>query len=483
MDALDRFAELLSTREMAAADRLTIAAGTPGMVLMDRAGSAVALHCVERLASGGSGAVLVLCGPGNNGGDGFVAARRLRATGVDVRLALLGRMDALSPDAATAADGWREPVEDVRTAPFEGVRLVVDALFGAGLNRGLDGEAAALVERVNASGLPVVAVDIPSGIAGDTGAAEGPAIRAGSTVTFFRLKPAHLLLPGRVHCGDIVLAEIGIDPAVLAEIGPAAFVNGPALWRAHYPWPSLEGHKYSRGHAVVLSGGATTGGAARLSARAALRVGAGLVTLASPEEGLGVNGAHLTAVMLRPSDGPQGLADILSDSRKTVIILGPGLGVGEATRALVRQALARQGGDRAAVLDADALMSFAGDADTLAGLIAGAPGPVVVTPHDGEFGRLFGPGAMQGSRLDRARAGAARLGAVMLLKGPDTVVAEPGGRAAIAGLDAPGSPPPDPATSWPVSWAACWRSTCRLSRRQAPPSISMPRPPGASASA
>jgi hydroxyethylthiazole kinase-like uncharacterized protein yjeF len=187
MDALDRFAELLSTREMAAADRLTIAAGTPGMVLMDRAGSAVALHCVERLASGGSGAVLVLCGPGNNGGDGFVAARRLRATGVDVRLALLGRMDALSPDAATAADGWREPVEDVRTAPFEGVRLVVDALFGAGLNRGLDGEAAALVERVNASGLPVVAVDIPSGIAGDTGAAEGPAIRAGSTVTFFRL--------------------------------------------------------------------------------------------------------------------------------------------------------------------------------------------------------------------------------------------------------------------------------------------------------
>ncbi len=437
----DSSLELLSTAEMARVDRAAIAAGTPGLVLMDRAGSAVADQCRQVLSGGCDPEVIVLCGPGNNGGDGFVAARRLRARGVRVRLALLGTVDALTGDAAEAARGWTSPVEDATTAEFTGAHLIVDALFGAGLSRPLSGDAAQLVERVNASGLPVVAVDVPSGIDGNTGEARGPAIRARWTVTFFRRKPGHLLLPGRGHCGDTMLADIGIDPFVLTDIGPKSFANHPGLWRAVYPWPSVEGHKYTRGHAVVLSGGAATTGAARMSARAALRVGAGLVTLASPTTALAVNGAHLTAIMLRACDGAEDLAAVLGDKRKNAVVLGPGLGVGDATRALVEQALARGGSpdaERAVVLDADALMSFAGDPAALRSLIAAAPGPVVVTPHEGEFSRLFGLGGdPKGSRLDRAREGAASLGAIMLLKGPDTVVAEPGGRACIADEDAP----------------------------------------------
>jgi NAD(P)H-hydrate epimerase len=441
MQDRDESIELLSTHQMAEADRLTIEAGTAGAILMDRAGSAVADQCRAMLPDHLAVCVLVLCGPGNNGGDGFVAARRLRACGHTVRLALLGERQSLAGDAAEAARGWLLPVEAAASASFEGVGLIVDALFGAGLSRPLSGEAAALVERVNSAGIPVLAVDIPSGIDGNTGVGAGPAIWADRTVTFFRFKPGHLLLPGRAHCGTAVLADIGIDPEVLDSIAPRTFANCPALWASAYPWPRREGHKYMRGHALVLSGGPTTTGAARLSARAALRTGAGLVTLASPSGALAVNGAHLTAVMLKPCDSAADLAGILADRRKNAVVLGPGLGIGATTCALVEQALAPQGdpgAGRATVLDADALMSFAGAAAKLRTLIEAAPGPVVVTPHDGEFARLFeGEAMIEGSRLDRARAGAARLGAIMLLKGADTVIAEPDGRASIAGLDAP----------------------------------------------
>lgn len=430
--------DLLSTAEMTAADRWMVDRGTPGAILMDRAGWAVAEQA-ERLGRG-RGAILVLAGPGNNGGDGFVAAARLRARGVPVRVALLGALDDLAGDAAAAARAWPDAVEDARGVSFEGAGSVVDALFGAGLARPLDGEAAALVARVNASGMPVLAVDIPSGIDGNTGAARGCAIRAAATVTFFRLKPGHLLQPGRSHCGETVLADIGIDPAVLATLGIATCRNVPAAWIGAYPFPTTEGHKYTRGHALVLSGGPTTSGAARMSARAALRVGAGLVTLASPGPALAVNAAHQTAVMLMACDDAPALAEILADRRKNAVVLGPGLGIGEAARAMVREVLrakAEREPPRAAVIDADALTSFRADASGLAALIAAAPGPVVVTPHDGEFEKLFDDAALSGSRLDRAREGARRLGAVMLLKGPDTVVAEPGGRASIAGDDAP----------------------------------------------
>ena len=429
---------------MTQADAIAVEAGVPSRDLMERAGRAVADNC-PKLRGGRDTRVVVLCGPGNNGGDGFVAARLLQEEGWTVEVALLGDRSMLKGDAALAAAGWTGPVKAPPDVSLTTPDLIVDALFGAGLSRLIEGEARALIERINAAGKPVVAVDVPSGVDGRSGMVRGCAVSADVTVTFFRGKPGHWLYPGATKCGRVVLCDIGIPESVLDVIRPLTLCNDADAWRARYPWPTPDGHKYTRGHAVVLSGAASHTGAARLSARAALRVGAGLVTLASPPDAMAVNAAHLTAVMIRESDGPEGLAAILSDARKNAVVLGPGLGVGPATRALVEAALsvvpARPGEKaRAAVLDADALTSFEGDAAGLGGLIARAHGPVVITPHDGEFARLFeGRPAVSDaeSKLDRARAAATFLGCCVLLKGPDTVVAEPEGRASIAGGGSP----------------------------------------------
>jgi NAD(P)H-hydrate epimerase len=309
---------------------------------------------------------------------------------------------------------------------------VIDALFGAGLSRDLDGAARVAVERMNACAKPILAVDIPSGVDGDTGQVRGVAVRAARTVTFARRKPGHLLLPGRVCCGPVAVADIGIADATLAGLGGRTFANGPDLWGAAFPRPGLEAHKYKRGHAVVVSGDATHTGAARLAARGALRAGAGLVTVASPAEALAANAAHLTAIMLRRCDGAADLRDLLADARFNAVALGPALGVGTATRAMVEAAL---GPNRAAVLDADALTSFSDDARALAAAIrAQGAAKVVLTPHEGEFARLFAGAETvltAASKLERARRAAELVQAVVVLKGPDTVIAAPDGRAAI----------------------------------------------------
>jgi hydroxyethylthiazole kinase-like uncharacterized protein yjeF len=435
--------ELLTPGQMGAADRLAIAAGTPGIELMERAGAAVADEAVKLARS--AGRIAVLCGPGGNGGDGFIAARLLRARGYRVRVALLGDPAALRGDAALAAARWGGEIASAAGFDPGDADLVVDALFGAGLARDLTGEAAACVERINEfvrSGWPVLAVDTPSGVDGETGAERGAAVRATVSVTFFRLKPGHLLLPGRARCGRLALADIGIDAAALAAIGPTAFANSPAVWRGAFPDLRIDSNKYARGSALVLSGGASHTGAARLAARAALRVGAGLVTLASPLDAVAVNAAHATAVMVAPFDGAAGFAQLLADSRRNAIVIGPAAGVGAATKALVATALARKEGSaapRSFVLDADALTSFASEAGELAALTRGARVDTAITPHDGEFARLF-KGNLEitslPSKLARARAAAAFLGAVVVSKGADTVVAEPGGRATI-GVDLP----------------------------------------------
>lgn len=429
--------ELLTTDEMAEADRLTIAAGTPGIVLMENAGTAVA-EAVLALLGPETNRVAILCGPGNNGGDGFIAARLLREAGLSVSVGLLGAQSALKGDAAEAARRFAGPIGALEEVDLESADLAVDALFGAGLARDLDGAARSAVERMNdwtrRSGRPIVAVDVPSGIDGTTGAVRGVAVEAEVSVTFFRCKPGHLLLPGRLHCGRIIRADIGIEPSVLAAIAPQTFVNAPDLWRACFPLPGAMDHKYARGHAVVLSGDAWHTGAARLAARGALRAGAGLVTLLSPREALQVNAAHLTAIMLAPCDGVDDLAGILADRRKNAGLVGPGYGVGEAVRTMVRALLAPPpagAAGRAIVLDADALTSFAGALDELSGLIRASHGPVVLTPHEGEFARLFG-GIAAGSKLERTRAAALLCGATLVLKGADTVVAHPDGRAAVA---------------------------------------------------
>jgi hydroxyethylthiazole kinase-like uncharacterized protein yjeF len=422
--------EVLTTTEMERADRLTIIAGTPGFALMMSAGQAVAEAAMGLVEEG---PIMVVAGRGNNGGDGFVAAAELAARGRDVSVILLCERDSLQGDAALAARGWKYPVLPFNPQAIGKPALIIDALFGAGLNRPVKGDPLEMIEAINANGAPVLAVDLPSGINGTTGAVMGAAINAVETVTFFRRKPAHLLMPGRKHCGRVRVADIGIDPRVLEEIRPQTSEIVPQSWQKSFPVPDIDGHKYARGHALVLSGELASTGAARLAARGALRAGAGLVTVASPRDALAVNAAALTAVMVRAIDNAIQFAELLDDKRLNTIVIGPGAGVGARTRDFVHTALSAK---RGLVLDADALTSFAEAPERLFEQIKAAEDArVVLTPHEGEFPRLFSdisnkhPGR---SKLERVRDAAERAGAVVLLKGPDTVVASPDGRASIA---------------------------------------------------
>jgi hydroxyethylthiazole kinase-like uncharacterized protein yjeF len=427
--------ELLSNAEMAEADRLAIAGGTAGIELMERAGEAVADAVAACLPA--ASRVVVVAGPGNNGGDGFVAARLLAGRGYRVRVLLVGEAERIKGDAALAAKKWGGPLARADpkglAAAGDAFDLVIDALFGAGLDRPVDGLPRAMIESMNAQPAPILAVDLPSGINGTSGAVMGTAVKAYRTVTFFRKKPGHLLLPGRIHCGPVSVADIGIPVSVLAQIAPQTAENLSALWRESFPVPQLTGHKYDRGHAVVVSGPSWSTGAARLAARGALRAGAGLVTIASPREALAVNAATNLAVMVRPVDGPDELARFLADARLNALAIGPGVGVGEATCELVLAGLA---GERAVVLDADAITSFSGHPQRLVEAVQGRRGrATILTPHEGEFSRYFGTldtRTKVGSKLERARLAAQVSGVVVVLKGGDTVVAAPDGRGAIA---------------------------------------------------
>jgi hydroxyethylthiazole kinase-like uncharacterized protein yjeF len=421
--------ELLSNTEMAEADRLAIAGGVPGATLMDNAGTAVA-EAVAAVHPAGS-RIVVVAGPGNNGGDGFVSARVLSEQGFAVRVLLLGTKERLVGDAAAAAQRWTGPTEAAQSDAIGRPDAVIDALFGAGLDRPVEGIARSMIGAMNSCGARIYAVDLPRANNGTTGAVMGEAVRASQTVTFFRRKPGHLLLPGRLHCGPIRVADIGIPAEVLARVSPRTFADMPPLWRL--PQPGIDAHKYDRGHAVVVSGGLASTGAARLAARGALRAGAGLVTIASPRDALIVNAIANLAVMVHPVDGAKALTEFLADRRRNVVVLGPGGGIGAGMRDLVMAALAEP---TAVVLDADALTSFAEDpASLMAAIKARSNAITILTPHEGEFGRLFRQAAsikLARSKLERARGAADVSGAVVLLKGPDTVVASPDGRAAIA---------------------------------------------------
>lgn len=400
---------------MGQADALAIAGGVPGPVLMEQAGLAIAdAVCLRWTAR----PVAVLCGPGNNGGDGFVVARLLAERGWPVRLGLLGKQEALKGDAAHHAALWHGPVEPLSVDLLTGAELVVDALLGAGLSRPLDGLPADVLRAVEC---PLIAVDTPSGVDGATGEVRGYAPQAALTVTFFRLKPGHLLYPGRGLCGETLPAEIGIPPAVLGEIGPQTFENRPGLWKL--PELEAETHKYRRGHCLVSAG--AMAGAARLSAHAALRAGAGLVSVAVRPESMGDLASTPAAVILRPCSDLPAFVQMAGESRVASVVIGPGAGADGRTR---RRVLAALTTGRPCLLDADALTAFMeGPARLLAA--TQASGNAVLTPHEGEFGRVFA--GIEGDKLRRARLAAKAAGAVVLLKGPDTVIAAPDGRAAI----------------------------------------------------
>jgi ADP-dependent NAD(P)H-hydrate dehydratase / NAD(P)H-hydrate epimerase len=408
---------LLSVAQMNAADRAAVAAGTPGTVLMQNAGGAVALEITRRWSPRPT---TILCGPGNNGGDGFVVAIALAQAGWPVRVALLGRIDELRGDAQFHAARWHAGVEPVAPAAVEGASLVVDALFGSGLSRRLDPQITDTFAVITQRGLPLVAVDVPSGVMGDTGASLG-ALAATCTVTFARKKPGHVLFPGRALCGETVVADIGIPAAVFESLSIETWENHPTLWRADLPQTKSAGNKYTRGHAL-LCGGYPMTGAARMAARAAARIGAGLTTIAVPEIAFPVYASALTSIMVQLLRQPGDLGRLLSDSRYTAFLIGPGAGVNDSTR---ESALELLGTARAVLIDADAISVFASKVPELAAAIRG---PCVMTPHEGEFTRLFDA---QGDKLARARSAARQSGAVIVLKGADTVVAAPDGRAVV----------------------------------------------------
>ncbi|HWA00747.1 MAG TPA: NAD(P)H-hydrate dehydratase [Caulobacterales bacterium] len=411
--------EIITNAQMRAIDKGAADALTPTRTLMENAGRAVAEAIAKRFTPRPTA---VLCGPGNNGGDGWVAARCLHERGWPVWVETLKPPSELWGDAFDAAQAWKGPTHsssELNTPP----ELYVDAMFGAGLSRPLEGEARRLAERLAHIPERVVAVDVPSGLDGDSGRPLGEACaRAALTVTFVRKKPAHVLIPGRALCGDVIVADIGAPETVVAAQGLKLWENAPELWRAQFPWPAVDAHKHARGHVMVASGGSGRTGAARLAARAALRAGAGLVTLLSPGDALAENAAHLTAVMLRDTSGAEAYAEAARGA--SCFAIGPGFGTSEQHRACLRAALSAD--VRAPmVLDADAL--------TLMAPIQARTDPRdVLTPHLGEFRRLF-PDLIDGeaSKIEIARAAAARAGAVVLLKGPDTVIAAPDGRAVV----------------------------------------------------
>lgn len=430
--------ELLTVSQMGQADAAAIAAGTPSTQLMQHAGEAVARVVMSRWSQR---PVLVLCGPGNNGGDGFVAAVALQQAAWPVRVMLWGDPAALRGDAAWAAQQWQGVGGQIDTWSSEhlsGVGLVIDAVFGAGLSKPLGTDVSSLLAAVAERDVPVVAVDVPSGVWGDSGQADG-AVAAHTSVTFFRKKPGHLLMPGKQLCGQVVVADIGINPEVLPALKIDTWVNEPALWLAAWPALDTAGHKYTRGH-VAVYGGVRMTGAARLAAWGAARIGAGLTTVAAPEPAWPVYAASLNCVMVHALEGPAGAHWVqawqhwLQDRRLNAVLVGPGAGAEAHHMASVALKA-----DRAIVLDADALTAWQGHSQDLFDLIQAAPRPVVLTPHEGEFARLFGSKGdafTSASKLVRARAAARQSGAVVLLKGPDTVVAAPDGRAAIL-ADAP----------------------------------------------
>lgn len=427
---------VLTPDEMKAADRAADASAISTYDLMERAGQAIASTVSRSYPE--AMRFVALCGPGNNGGDGYVAARTLSDYGLPVTIYHASEPDRLRGDAALARRSLarqtlRQPALTVAEYPIAEYQpqpgdVVIDALFGAGLSRALSGDVANVIRRITEVDVPVVAVDLPSGVCGRRGTILGTAFAASMTITFAALKPGHLLMPGKSLCGDIELVDIGIPQRIIAACAGPIRRNAPDLWRDDLPVIDGASHKYRRGHLAVFSGPGTKTGAARLAALAGLRSGAGLVTIASPADALCANAASLTAIMLREIDGVSDLEAWLDEAKLSAFVLGPGFGVGDRIR---RFALALK--ERPVVLDADGMTAFKDDPGELFDAFAAGEAHLVLTPHEGEFKRLFADLAEDQnlSKVERALKAAARAHAIIVYKGADSVIAAPDGRAII----------------------------------------------------
>jgi hydroxyethylthiazole kinase-like uncharacterized protein yjeF len=418
---------------MASIDAAAGQSGIPLYDLMERAGQAVAASALRHYPQ--ALRFVVLCGGGNNGGDGYVAARALVESGAVVVVYHLGDAGALRGDAQMAFERSRvAPLPLGDYAPLAG-DVVIDAVFGAGLSRDIPRELARIIEAVTNAKAPVLAVDLPSGLCGRRGVPLGASFRAERTVTFMARKPGHLLMPGRALCGALEVFDIGITTRIHTDHAGAVAENHPLVWRDALPASDIETHKFRRGHLTVFSGPAHATGASRMTALAALKAGAGIVTVAAPRRALDVLSVTLTAVMNAPMDDADDLRLWLDDRRHGAFVLGPGFGDLEKARQFVSLL-----GDRAAVLDADAITAFKDYAETLFERVTSGAGKFVLTPHEGEFARLFPDLAADGtlSKIEKAQAASARSGAVLVYKGADTVIAAPDGRA-LVNTNAPAS--------------------------------------------
>lgn len=424
--------ELLTADEMLRAEQITIDGGTPSLTLMENAGRAVAEEVVRRFPRGSK--VSICCGRGNNGGDAFVCARILRERGFQIRLGLLGKPEELKAEPKEMARRWDETIEPLTVSMLEGTEVVVDGIMGSGLKGPVNGEIADIIQSVNDKKIPVVAIDMPTGIEMTHGSVQGIAFESVSTVTFFRKKTGQVQFPGKKYCGDVRVSDIGISNKVLADIAPQTFVNEPDFWLRYYPRLNKEGHKYDRGHAVVVSGPMESTGASRLSAAAALRIGVGLVSLATSKAAFYVNAAQLTSIMLSVYDGSAGLGELLTnDPRQNAVLIGPGAGLSQETCENVAAVLSSEA---TVIIDAEGLTAFEQNPQDLFGLIQGRSAPTIITPHKGEFDRIFPELGNAESKLVQAKRAAEISGSVVIFKGPITIISAPDGLSAVMG-DAP----------------------------------------------
>lgn len=422
---------LLTSEEAASIDANAIESGADGFLMMEQAGLAAAELVTDYIGTPleAGGPVIVLCGPGNNGGDGFVIARHLEEWGYPVHVQCSVKRKTLKGDAALVANKWRGDIKPLNPENFKSAAAILDCIFGTGLNREIDETLIDVIAAVNASGAFVLAVDMPTGVSANTGKPLGPCIHADATITFNTKKIGQVVAPGRflsggnenIHCVALDLPKNHPDLSAIS-----AYENSPVLWGGAYRFCGPESHKYNRGHMVVLGGREPTLGASRLASLAGLRVGAGLVTLAAPAETYPVQAAALMDVMVRKFDSAFGFMGILADKRIQSVLIGPGAGLGEKTVELVKEVGAK---DKAMVLDADALTSLVGRIDLIKKIKSSN---VVLTPHEGEFARLFPDISFDDDRLAAVRAAAQASNATVVLKGVSTIVAAPDGRASVA---------------------------------------------------
>ena len=418
MEFQNRGPELLTNEQMSYADKLAIDDGKTGFDLMRAAGNGI-FKVLRKSWTWRK--VLVLCGPGNNGGDGFIVAALLRNAGWPVKIGMHGEISSLTGDAALAAKFWNDKVQKISTDLLSGVDLIVDGLFGAGLARNIDGYLMDIIDKVNESDIDCLSIDMPSGIDGNTGQVKGIALRANETVTFFRKKPGHLLIPGKLHSDKIHIVDIGMNESVLHEIKPNLAENIPQNWLEYMPRPKLDDHKYSRGQTVIV-GGEDMPGAARLAALAARRVGSGLATIVANKKAEKKYFGGDPGCLFKPLLRPESFKEIISNPRVNAVLVGPGSGVNDETLLRVKISLKMM---KATVIDADALTVFQDNPKYLFDLIKG---PTVMTPHSGEFTRLFDNSL---DKLSSCRTAAKLSGAIVIFKGSDTVISAPDGRSVI----------------------------------------------------